>query len=65
MQNSVALHYFKMRLSGAICLLTSGGRGGGGGGLVTWVFFGWVCAAWNSKLAPRFKKISPKTDTPF
>ena len=31
MQNSVALHYFKMRLSGAICLLTSGGGGGGGG----------------------------------
>ena len=30
MQNSVALHYFKMRLSGAICLLTSGGGGGGG-----------------------------------
>ena len=29
MQNSVALHYFKMRLSGAICLLTSGGGGGG------------------------------------
>ena len=31
MQNSVALHYFKMRLSGAICLLTSGGEGGAGG----------------------------------
>ena len=31
MQNSVALHYFKMRLSGAICLLTSGGGGGVGG----------------------------------
>ena len=28
--------------------------GGGGGGPV--VFFGGVCAAWNSKLAPRFKK---------
>ena len=28
MQNSVALHYFKMRLSGAICLLTSGGGWG-------------------------------------
>ena len=63
MQNSVALHYFKMRLSGAICLLTSGVGGGGVG--FTWVFFGWVCAAWNSKLAPRFKKISPKTDTPI
>ena len=30
MQNSVALHYFKIRLSGAICLLTSGGGGGVG-----------------------------------
>ena len=38
-------------------------RGGGGGG--TWVFFGWVCAARDSKLAPRSKKISPKIDTPF
>ena len=35
----------------------------GGGG--TWVFFGWVCAARDSKLAPRFKKMSPKMDTPF
>ena len=34
-----------------------------GGG--TWVFFGWVCAAWDSKLAPRSKKNSPKIDTPF
>ena len=34
-----------------------------GGG--TWVFFGWVCAARDSKLAPRSKKISPKIDTPF
>ena len=30
-------------------------RGGGG----TWVFFGWVCAAWDSKLAPRSKKNFP------
>ena len=30
----------------------------------TWVFFGWVCAARDSKLAPRSKKISPKTDCP-
>ena len=22
----------------------------------TWVFFGWVCATWDSKLAPRSKK---------
>ena len=42
----------------------------------TWVFFRWVCAARDSKLAPRSKKkiplkliprsrIRPKTDTPF
>ena len=31
--------------------------GGGGGG--TWVFFGWVCAAWDFKLAPRSKKTFP------
>ena len=38
MQNSVALHYFKIRLSGAICLLTSGGGGGGWGHLgIFWV----------------------------
>ena len=37
-------------------------RGGGG----TWVFFGLVCAARDSKLAPRSqKKNSPKIDTPF
>ena len=28
-------------------------------------FFGWVCAARDSKLAPRSKNISPKIDTPF
>ena len=38
----------------------AGPRGGG-----TWVFFGWVCAARDSKLAPRSKKNSPKIDTPF
>ena len=38
-------------------------RDPGGGG--TWVFFGWVCAARDSKLAPRSKKKSPKIDTPF
>ena len=32
-----------------------GGRGGGG----TWVFFGWVSAARDSKLAPRSKKKFP------
>ena len=31
-------------------------RPGGGG---TWVFFGWVCAARDSKLAPRSKKKIP------
>ena len=31
----------------------------------TWVFFGWVCAPRDSKLAPRSKKNSPKIDTPF
>ena len=35
-----------------------------GGG--TWVFFEWVCAARDSKLAPRSKKkYSPKIDTPI
>ena len=32
------------------------GTPGGGG---TWVFFGWVCAAQDSKLAPRSKKKFP------
>ena len=32
-------------------------RGGGRGS--TWVFFGWVCAARDSKLAPRSKKKIP------
>ena len=31
-------------------------RGGEGG---TWVFFGWVCAARDSRLAPRSKKKFP------
>ena len=31
-------------------------RGGGGG---TWVFFEWLCAARDSKLAPRSKKNFP------
>ena len=34
-------------------------RGGGALGY----FFGWVCAARDSKLAPVLKKISPKIDT--
>ena len=36
----------------------------GGGGERTWVFFGSVCTARNSKFAPR-SRIRPKTDTPF
>ena len=32
-------------------------RPGGGGG--TWVLFGWVCAARDSKLSPRSKKKFP------
>ena len=35
------------------------------GGRGTWVFFGWVCAARASKLAPHSKKNFPKTDSPF
>ena len=34
---------------------TANSRGGGG----TWVFFGWVCAARDSKLAPRSRKKFP------
>ena len=41
----------------------AGGEVGARGG--TWVFFGWVCAAQDYKLAPRSKKNSPKIDTPF
>ena len=50
--------------------MKGGKHPGWGGG--TWVFFGWVGAARDSKLAPRSKKkliprsrIRPKTDTPF
>ena len=42
---------------------SSSPRGGRRGG--TWIFFGWVCAARESKLAPRSKKISPKIDIQF
>ena len=38
-------------------MIIPGGGGGGGGG--TWVFFGWVCAARDSKLTPRSKKKFP------
>ena len=48
---------FKVRSVDPDCPLSA--RGG------TRVFFGWVCAARNSKLAPRSKKNSPKIDTPF
>ena len=44
---------------GSMCQLQRFQNPGGG----TWVFFGWVCAARDSKLAPRSKKNSPKTDT--
>ena len=47
-------------MSQLACLLLRISPGGG-----TWVLFGWVCAAWDSKLAPRYKKTSPKIDTPF
>ena len=43
-------------------LMHTGTQCPGGG---TWLFFGWVCAAWDSKLAPRSKKNSNKIDTPF
>ena len=33
---------------------------GGGLGRGTWVFFGWVCAARDSKLAPHSKKNFPQ-----
>ena len=36
------------------CALLGGSSGGG-----TWVFFGWVCAARDSKLAPRYRKNFP------
>ena len=39
-----------LRLGLHVMSLARGGRGG------TWVFFGWVCAARDSKLAPRSQK---------
>ena len=42
-----------------------GGGGGGWGGGGTWVFFGWVCATRDAKLATRSNKVSLKIDTPF
>ena len=39
-----------VKLKEKICLLPARRLPGGGG---TWVFFGWVCAAWDSKLARR------------
>ena len=44
-----------------IAVYNPGGEGGGGG---TWVFFGSVFAAQDSKLAPRSKTNSPKIDIP-
>ena len=40
-------------------------RGVGGGGEGTCLFFGWVCAARDSKLVTRSDKISLKIDTSF
>ena len=56
-----AKHILKKSLAIVFKEPTVGSEPGGG----TWVFFGWVCAALDSKLAPRSKKISPKIDTPF
>ena len=58
MQNSVALHYFKMRLSGAICLLTSG-VGGGGLGLLGYFLGGYVPPG-TPNWHPVLKKFPPK-----
>ena len=41
------------------CHESSGRRSNNPGGGATWVFFGWVCAARDSKLAPRSKKKFP------
>ena len=46
-----------------LCIILTAVNALPGGG--TWVLFGWVCAAQDSKLAPRSKKKSPKIDTPF
>ena len=69
MQNSVALHYFKMRLSGAICLLTSGGGGSLGyflGGYVPPRTPNWhpVLKKFPPKLIPRSRN-GPIFYTPF
>ena len=58
-----AKHILKKSLAIVFKEPTVGSEPGGGGG--PWVFFGGVCAALDSKLAPRSKKISPKIDTPF
>ena len=46
-----------LRLVSSVCVFSFLPGDGGGGG--TWVFFGWVCAARDSKLAPRSKKNFP------
>ena len=51
------------RVHGCQSRLGIGGVGGGGGG--TCLFFGWVCAARDSKLVTRSNKISLKIDTSF
>ena len=50
------------RVTSIVYILADPGGGGGGG---TWVSFGWACAARDTKLAPRSKKISPKIDIQF
>ena len=50
------LTHIGLRLGLHVMSLARGGEGGRGG---TWVFFGWVCAARDSKLAPRSKKNFP------
>ena len=46
-----------MRITGARVFSLQGSTARGGGG--AWVFFGWVCAARNTKLATRSRKNFP------
>ena len=60
MKNSASVFHlwlfeaFSRFQNGSILLVSPGGGGGD-----TWVFFRWVCAARDSKLAPRSKKKIP------